>query len=198
MKGEQCYENIKVVPKNIFTMHGLWPNLRNGTLADWCNGKNDIEIEIKDETLSEFMNTHYISGYHTNAYFWGHEYNKHGYCYMQRKELDVYDYEYYFNIARKMYLDNDFANIFFDIYKDKIEPGDMQINRKEVENYFDNKGFPKDTYLLVCTNITNKEGEVNPHILEIRIRYDLDFKLLKNETDKSEFDCPELFYAQFL
>jgi ribonuclease I len=198
MKGEQCYENIKVVPKNIFTMHGLWPNLRNGTLADWCNGKNDIEIEIKDETLSEFMNTHYISGYHTNAYFWGHEYNKHGYCYMQRKELDVNDYEYYFNLARKMYLDNDFANIFLDIYKDTIEPGDMQINRKEVENYFDNKGFPKDTYLLVCTNITNKEGVVNPHILEIRIRYDLDFKLLKNETDKSEFDCPELFYAQFL
>ena len=97
-----------------------------------------------------------------------------------------------------MYLDNDFANIFIDIYKDKIEPGDMQINRKEVENYFDNKGFSKDTYLLVCTNITNKDGEINPHILEIRIRYDLDFNLLKNETDKSEFDCPELFYAQFL
>ena len=31
----------------------------------------------------------------------------------------------------------------------------------------------------------------------MRIRYDLDFNLLKNETDKCEFDCPEIFYAQF-
>ena len=70
MEGEQCYENIEVVPKNIFTMHGLWPNFRNGTIADWCNGKNDIEIEIYDKSLLEFMNTHYVLGYHTNAYFW--------------------------------------------------------------------------------------------------------------------------------
>ena len=198
MKGEQCYENIKVVPKNILTLHGLWPNYRNGTLADWCNGKNDIEIEIKDKTLSEFMETHYISGYHTNAYFWGHEYNKHGVCYMQRKGLDITDYETFFNLAKKMYLDYDLANFFIDMLKDRIEPGDMQINRNEVESYFDNKGFPKHTYLLVCTNITNEvDSLVYPHLLEIRIRFDLDFKLLKNETDVSEFDCPELFYAQF-
>jgi len=43
IKGEQCFNNIKNVPKNIFTIHGLWPNYKNGTLTDWCNGKNDIE-----------------------------------------------------------------------------------------------------------------------------------------------------------
>ena len=199
MKGEQCYENIEIVPKNIFTMHGLWPNLRNGTLADWCNGKNDIEIEIHDKSLSEFMNTHYVSGYHTNAYFWGHEYNKHGYCYNQRKNLDVNDYEIYFKKAKEMYEEYDLANIFINMYKDKIKVGDMEINRKDVENYFESKGFPKDTYLLVCTNITQNDiNEIKPHLLEIRIRFDLDFKLLKNESDVSEFDCPELFYAQFL
>ncbi len=199
MKGEQCYENIKVVPKNIFTLHGLWPNYRNGTLADWCNGKNDIEIDIQDENLLEFMNSHYISGYHTNAYFWEHEYNKHGYCYNQRNNLDPNNYEIFFKKAREMYLKYDFSNIFLDIYKYRIEPGDMEINRKEVQNYFEDKGFSKDTYLLVCTNITRNESTtVNPHLLEIRIRFNLDFNLLKNETDKSEFDCPEIFYAQFL
>ena len=199
MKGEQCYENIEVVPKNIFTLHGLWPNLRNGTLPDWCNGKNDIEIEIHDKSLSEFMNTHYVSGYHTNAYFWGHEYNKHGYCYNQRNNLNVTDYETYFKKIKAMYEQYDFANIFINIYKDKIEPGDMEIKRKDVENYFESKGFSKDTYLLVCTNITQEnENEIKPHLLEIRIRFDLDFTLLKNETDVSEFDCPDLFYAQFL
>ena len=54
-------------------------------------------------------------------------------------------------------------------------------------------------YLIVYTNITQNNGtEINPHILEIRIRYDLEFNLLSNSTDKSEFDCPEIFYAQFL
>ena len=197
MKGEQCYENIGAVPKNIFTVHGLWPNYRNGTLADWCNGKNDIEIEIYDEELSEFMDTHYVSGYHTNPYFWGHEYNKHGYCYNQRNNLDPQNYEIYFKIIKDLYNQYNFANIFLDIYKDRIQPGDMEINRKEVEKYFDNKGLSKDTYLLVCTNIT-QNTTVNPHLLEIRIRFDLDMNLLKNETDVSEFDCPELFYAQFL
>ena len=98
-----------------------------------------------------------------------------------------------------MYEQYDFANIFINIYKDKITRGDMEINKKDVQNYFESKGFSNDTYLLVCTNITkNNENEIKPHLLEIRIRYDLDFKLLKNETDKSEFDCPEIFYAQFL
>ena len=198
MKGEQCYDNIESIPKNIFTLHGLWPNYRNGTLPDWCNGKNDIEIEIQDKNLSEFMNTHYISGYHTNQYFWGHEYNKHGYCYNQRNNLDVNDYEAYFQKAKEIFIEYDLDKIFLDIYKDRITLGDMEINRSEVEKYFDEKGLSKDTYLLVCTNITQPSTQVNPHLLEIRIRFDLDFKLLKNETDISEFDCPEIFYAQFL
>ena len=145
------------------------------------------------------MNTHYVWGYHTNVYFWGHEYNKHGYCYNQRNNYNVSDYEKYFKKIKEIYEQYDFANIFINIYKDKITPGDIEINRKDVEKYFESKGFPKDTYLLVCTNITQKnEDEIKPHLLEIRIRFDLDFTLLKNETDVSEFDCPDLFYAQFL
>ncbi len=54
-----------------------------------------------------------------------------------------------------MFLQYDFANIFNNMYKDRIEPGDMEINRNEVENYFESKGFGKDTYVIVCTNITD-------------------------------------------
>ena len=199
MKGELCYEIIEPVPKNTFSLHGLWPNLRNGTLADWCNGKNDIEIEIHDKDLLDFMNTHYVSGYHTNEYFWGHEYNKHGYCYNKRKNLGVENYELYFTVIKDMFQHYKFENMFLDIYKDRIESGDFLINRKDVEEYFQNKGFDPDTYLIVCTNITENNGTVvNPHILEIRIRFDLKFQILHNETDASEFDCPEQFYAQFL
>ena len=85
------------------------------------------------------------------------------------------------------------------MYKDKIELGDMLINRKEVEEYLDNKGISRDKYVIVCTDISQNNGtEINPHLLEIRVRFDLTFELLKNETDVSEYDCPEFFYAQFL
>ena len=201
-KGWQCYERIQNVPKNKFTMHGLWPNLRNGTLADFCNGANDIEIEIKDKTLSGFMNKYWISGYHTNEYFWGHEYNKHGYCYNQRNNYDVNDYEKYFQKSKDMFINNNFENLFLDFFKKEnieLEVGDMAINRTKFEKFFDGRGFGKDYYVIVCTNITKNNGsEIYPHILEMRIRYDLNFNLLKNEIDKSEFDCPEIFYAQFL
>ena len=199
MKGEQCYERISPVPKNSFTIHGLWPNYRNGTLGDWCNGNNDIEIDIHDNDLLEFMNKYYVSGYHTNEYFWGHEFNKHGYCYNQRNNYKPDNYEIYFKKIKDMFLQYDFANIFNNMYKDRIEPGDMEINRNEVENYFESKGFGKDTYVIVCTNITDTNiTKVNPHLYEIRIRFDMEFNTLKNETDVSEFDCPEIFYAQFL
>jgi len=201
-KGWQCYDRIQNVPKNTFTVHGLWPNLRNGTLADFCNGANDIEIEIKDKELFDFMKTRWISGYHTNEYFWGHEYNKHGYCFNQRNNYDVNDYEIYFQKSKDMFIKNNFANLFLDFFKKEkieIEVGDMAINRTKFEKFFKERGFDKDYYVIVCANITKNNGsEIYPHISEMRIRYDLDFKLLKNETDKSEFDCPEIFYAQFL
>ena len=201
-KGWRCYDRITSVPKNKFTVHGLWPNLRNGTLPDWCNGKNDIEIEIQNSELLNFMNKYWISGYHTEKYFWGHEYNKHGYCYNQRNNYDVKNYEIYFQKCKDMFIENNFDNLFIDYFKKEkieIEPGDMTINRTKFEKLLEEKGLSKDYYLIVCTNITQNNGiEINPHILEIRIRYDTNFNLLSNSTDKSEFDCPEIFYAQFL
>ena len=202
LKGPQCYERVKSGAKNEFVINGLWPHLRNGSITKyWCNGRNDIEIDIKNKELLNFMNKYWISGYHTNEYFWGHEYNKHGYCYNQRKGYDVNDYEKYFQKSKEMFINNKFDNLFLDFFKKEqieIKPGDMAINRTKFETYFEERGFGKDYYLIVCTNITNNSTKVNPHISEIRIRYDLDFKLLKNETDTSEFDCPEIFYAQFL
>ena len=148
------------------------------------------------------MNKYYVSGYHTQPYFWGHEYNKHGSCYNLRQGHNVNDYEIFFKITKDMFVNNNFENLFLDFFeKEKIDiiKGDMAINRTKFERFFDERGFNKHHYVIVCTNITDKNETIyNPHILEIRIRYDLDFNLLKNDTDKSEFDCPETFYAQFL
>ena len=147
------------------------------------------------------MRTYWVSGYHTEKYFWGHEYNKHGYCYNQRNNYDVKNYEIYFQKCKDIFIENNFENLFLDYFKKEeieIEAGDIAINRTKFEKFWEEKGFNKYNYLIVCTNIKNNETVNNPHISEIRIRYDMDFTLLSNETDKSEFDCPEIFYAQFL
>ena len=198
VKGEQCFNNIKDVPKNIFTIHGLWPNYKNGTLADWCNGKNDIEIDIKDKSLLNYMNTYYISGYHTNEYFWGHEYNKHGYCFNQRNNIDVNDYEKYFGKVKELYIKYNLSDIFINMFNHIIAPGDKTVNRTELEIYLNKTGISKDTYQIVCQNVTDNLGKISPNLLEIRIRFDLDFNLLKNGSDPSEFDCPTLFNVLFL
>ena len=200
IKGPQCYERMPQTVKNKFSLHGLWPNLRNGTVEQgFCNGANDIEIDINNKELLNFMNEHYVSGYHTNKYFWGHEYNKHGYCYNQRLNHDVKDYEFFFQKSKDMFVENNFENLFIDFFAKEgktIQKGDLEIDRTKFEAFLDEKGISNDKYLIVCTNITNK-NKTYPHISEMRIRYDMDFHLLKNETDKSEFDCPEIFYAQF-
>ena len=198
VKGEQCFNNIKDAPKNIFTIHGLWPNYKNGTLADWCNGKNDIEIDIKDKSLLNYMNTYYISGYHTNEYFWGHEYNKHGYCFNQRNNIDVNDYEKYFGKVKELYIKYNLSDIFINMFNHIIAPGDKTVNRTELEIYLNKTGISKDTYQIVCQNVTDNLGKISPNLLEIRIRFDLDFNLLKNGSDPSEFDCPTLFNVLFL
>lgn len=197
-KGYQCYDNLAKVPKNIWGVHGLWPNYKNATLPDWCNGKNDIEIEIKNQTLLKLMQTYWISGYHTNEYFWGHEFNKHGYCYNQRNKIDLNDYETYFQKALDIYFKYDFKDIFIKIYGDNIKPGDREIKRSDIENHFEKIGLDKYTYLLVCENISSASNINITYISEIRIRFNLDYTLYKNETDKSEFDCPETFMAEFL
>ena len=196
-KGEECKERIKKLPKNQFTVHGLWPSYQNGSETHWCNVDNDIEIEIKDEELLDFMNKYYPGSYLSNEFIWGHEYNIHGYCYNQRNGLETNEYEYYFNKIKELYEQFNLGNMLVELYGDNIK-GNKEINRNEIQDYLENKKFNKDTYLLVCTNITYENNSVYTYLLEIRIRLDLKFETIGNETDVSEFDCPQKFYVYFL
>ena len=196
IRGYQCYKAIEYLPKNIWTIHGLWPNYKNGTIPKWCNGKNDIDIEIKNQSLYDYM-VHYWPGLmSTNESFWGHEYNRHGYCYNQRNNINVYDYETYFLKAIEIYQKYDLQNIFINIRGDSTK-GEKLFKREEVEKYFESKGIEKGTYLLLCEKI-NVDGKIVSYAYEMRIRFELDFSLYKNETQIDEKDCPEEFMAEFL
>ena len=198
VENYQCYDKISQWKKNIWTVHGLWPNYKQKPVPEWCNGKNDIEINIKNETLLKLMNTYWTSTYHLNEYFWGREYNKHGYCYNKRNNISLDNYDLYFEKTLSIYFKYDLANIFINLYGN-LTKGDKDIKRSEIEEYFEKKiGLEKYSYLLICRNLTLESGETYSFITEIRIRFDLDFTLYKNETDKTPYDCPENFKAEFL
>ena len=197
--GYQCYQAIENFPKNVWTIHGLWPNFKNGTIPEWCNGKNDIEIKIKNESLYNFMKVYYPGLFNLNEGFWGHEYNRHGYCYNQRNNIDVNNYEEFFLKVVEIYKKYDLGNIFIDMYNKDLPKGDVLIKKTEMENFLKTKGLEKGNYLLICDNNIIIDNNKVSYIKEMRIRIDLDFKsFYKNETEVTYEDCPDEFYAEFL
>ena len=56
----------------MWTIHGLWPNYKNGTIPGWCNGDNDIDINIKNQSLYDYMKIYWPGLFRTNEGFWGH------------------------------------------------------------------------------------------------------------------------------
>ncbi len=98
--------------KNTFSLHGLWPGLLSGELLPACT--TGIVIEPDESPLYKTMDKEWPSFSHANADFWGHEYNKHGFCYSERthtssspkpyfqKTLDVFHSKAYADIYNKL------------------------------------------------------------------------------------------------
>lgn len=69
-----------------WTMHGLWPDLCDGTYDAFCSmtpSFPDITSVLEkhnQEDLLAFMHRYWTPAYGTAAHFWAHEFNKHGTC----------------------------------------------------------------------------------------------------------------------
>ena len=198
-KGYHCYNLIQSFPKNMWTIHGLWPNFKNGTVPDFCYYDKDMEIEIKNETLLKELKTYFPGVFRSSEGFWAYEYMKHGYCYNKRKGYPLDDYDIFFNKVVELYYKYDFKNIFINMLGDKLVKGDIKVNRDMFLNYFDKIGLKNNTYLLICDDIL-VGGKNLSYISEIRIRFDMDFTPQVNETDSdnNHRDCPFEFMAEFL
>ena len=126
-----CEEKADHIEKNTFTIHGLWPSLRNGKNMRPCTF--GIEVYEDDSTLYDDMKKHWPSLQGPNENFWEHELNKHGYCMMEDYGWD--DYEEYFlfvldlfvteykNLLNKAFpdLENITINVSYDDLKEKIQ-----------------------------------------------------------------------------
>ena len=93
-------EILNKTEKNIFTIHGLWPNLKNGKRLPECTSGETINADLSG--LSFYMNKYWPSFKGSNKDFWLHEYNKHGYCMVKEKNWD--DSKHYFSFVIKLYL----------------------------------------------------------------------------------------------
>jgi len=105
-----CHSKLESIPKNIFTIHGLWPNLSSGRRMDKCNQEEDIIIEHDESEIYQEMETFWISFTHDNESFWTHEYNTHGYCYAQK--FNIKDPSEYFEFALSIYKQHNMSEIF--------------------------------------------------------------------------------------
>ena len=89
-KAYNCYGKDAHVYKNKMTIHGLWPSLKTGKyLKDCTTGVNIID---DGSDLFKDMRQYWPTfNNNTNEYFWGHEYNKHGFCMVEDRGWSNYN-----------------------------------------------------------------------------------------------------------
>ena len=98
--ANKCGGKDSAVPRNAMTIHGLWPSLKSGALLKECT--SGIIITDNGSTLFQQMRKYWPSFSKTNTAFWGHEYNKHGYC--MTEEFGWRGYENYFQLVIDLHL----------------------------------------------------------------------------------------------
>ena len=106
-KANDCGKKADHVYKNTMTIHGLWPSLKSGKYLDDCT--SGVDIIDDGSSLFNDMKQYWpsFSLTNTNEYFWGHEYNKHGYCMVEEFGWDGYEeyFEFVIDLHLKTYKD---------------------------------------------------------------------------------------------
>ena len=65
-------------PWTYFTLHGLWPERKDGTYPSTCSSSKFDPNQVK--TIAEDLNKYWPSYNGPSETFWAHEYEKHGTC----------------------------------------------------------------------------------------------------------------------
>ena len=179
-EGETCYEKLKQIPRHSMSIHGLWPSLSTGASLPDCNQGKDISVVDNGSDTFLIMRQYWPSLTSTNQYFWTHEYNKHGYCYVKKYGHNDEEYEYYFKKVMDIFLGMKINSLIIDLAGD-AEDGEYVLP-DDFKEKMDAK-FGENTYSLRCT----KYGGLY-YLSEIRFRLDMDFSI--TTKGKSQNSCP--------
>ena len=171
-----CEEKIKIVPKNHMTIHGLWPNKKSGSRLPNCN--QGSEISIVDDGSATFLETRkYWPSLNQNAneVFWGHEYNKHGYCYSNK--IKDFDYKKYFAKAVNILKEKNINTLILDTFGE--QSGEYKVSLSTLKNKLSSK-LGGNYFSLVCKKANGKQ-----YLQEIRLALDLNFNYMKYSSGGS-------------
>ena len=170
--GKLCYDKLKMIPKNEMSIHGLWPSLLKSKNLPECNSGK--KISIKDDRSMKKIRRYWCSlNSNTNSFFWEHEYNKHGYCYNKRVGIHVNNYHAYFKKALDVFKKYNLNRLMINAFKK--DSGYFLITVSYKELYMKIKAvLGGDYFQIVCSNYNG-----NQYLGEVRIAFDLEFRLRK-------------------
>ena len=165
--GDSCKEKLAQIPKNEMSIHGLWPSLQSGKRLPSCNDGKEVEIVEDKSELFKKMNKYWPSLVKTSKEFWGHEYNKHGYCYSNK--IQDFDYRKYFEKALEVFESKSINTLITDVFGEH-EKGEVSFPFSEFMEKLQEKLGGK-VFGLSCANKNGKQ-----YVQEIRLTLDLDFE----------------------
>jgi ribonuclease T2 len=148
------------------TLHGLWPNYQSGRRVRTCNTGTQIQVESNTSDLYKSMNDFWPSFTKTNEDFWTHEYNKHGYCYTQKYNLN--DYTDFFGFTMDLFNRHRFDQIMLKAFG-QIE-GLQEFDMIDLSNHI-SQVMPGLYFDLDCKRFDSKQ-----YLQEIRFFFDLDLE----------------------
>ena len=155
-----CGEKADNIDKNTFTIHGLWPSLKNGKMMRSCT----FGIEVYDDVsfLYDDLKKNWPSLQGSNKDFWEHELNKHGYCMME--EYGWEDYEEYFKFVLDLF-NKEYKYLIIKAFPN-IEKTTINVSNDDLKEKI-RKIIPDSTFKLKC----NQE-----YITEFHFYLNKDFK----------------------
>jgi ribonuclease T2 len=167
-----CQQKIKSIPKNIFTLHGLWPSFNDGRKVDECNKGQEINVNINDEGLRNDMNIYWLSYTSSNQHFWNHEYNKHGFCYTEKYQKTM---ESFFGTAMGLYKKLSLQQLSRSAFGD-VKEKERSYSYEQLESAF-RKVLGGYYFDIECKKIGDKS-----YITEIRFFFNLNFETTKHSA----------------
>ena len=169
---------MKDLPKNHFSMHGLWPSFSNGQQIGDCNSGSDIKIIEDASDLFSEMDVKWPSYTSPNTKFWGHEFNKHGFCYTTKYKIQ--DYKLYFKYALNVFDKYSFDTVMKRAFGDL--QGEHSFSVQDLMSHLQAQ-LGDLIFELDCKPVSGG----HQHLQEVRFFFDLDLKPTSNYPRRT--DC---------
>ena len=191
--NHECYQKIKELGiEKYFTLHGLWPSPMDGSIPPACNENIDTEVVPNFDDDPEFKTKleHFWPGlYSNNTYFWTHEYNKHGYCYMKRNYLNFIDDYKIFFVKSINFFENGYRDLMENMLPDS--KGVYNVSKSKFRSMLKYSKFnltDYKTYSLMCDDKTKL-------LSEIYFIFDLNYNPISQYNHQE--NCPDIFVLNF-